>query len=212
MFERNDPLGTGPLTRGDILGVVLAGGKSRRFGQDKALAPLGGLRLIDHVIHRARLQTGLLAISGHDYGLNGMPLIPDAMISEGPLSGILSALAWAESNHFAAVATFSCDAPFFPADLVVQLAAHLPHDGLCVSARSGEARHPAFALWRVSAREPLQRVYEAGERALRIAQDKIRAVTVDFAPGPAPDDDVFYNINHMAELTYAEAWLACGDG
>jgi molybdopterin-guanine dinucleotide biosynthesis protein A len=194
------------LAAGDILGVILAGGQSRRFGRDKALALLDGRRLIERVVARAMSQTAALAISGRDYRL-GLPVIPDAMASEGPLTGVLSALQWAGIAGYAAVATFSCDAPFFPRDMVARLAEELSPTSGCSFVRAQRTRHPVFALWRVCALSRLQEVYDTGTRSLMVAQDRIGAAAVSFAAGPGPGGDMFFNINRQDDQSLAQAWL-----
>ena len=196
----------GRLTRQEILGVVLAGGKSRRFGTDKAVARLDGRCLIERVIAKASLQTAALAINGRDYGL-GLPVIDDVMPSEGPLTGVLSALQWAEVAGYPAVATFSCDAPFFPPELVARLAEKLPPTLACSFASTPKGHHPVFALWRTCVLGRLQKVYETGTRSLMAAQDQVGAVAVAFVSGPAPGDDMFFNINRQADQRLAQAWL-----
>ncbi|HWU56367.1 MAG TPA: molybdenum cofactor guanylyltransferase [Rhizomicrobium sp.] len=200
-------MGADTLTARDILGVVLAGGRSRRFGCDKAIAQLDNRQLIEHVVARAKPQVGILAISGRDYGL-GLPLIPDAMASEGPLTGVVSAMQWAETAGFSAVATFSCDTPFFPADLVARLAAKLTPASGCSFASTCGTRHPVFALWRISVLGRLQEDYTTGIRSLMAAQDRIGAVATVFDEGPGPGGDMFFNINSRAEQALAQAWLA----
>jgi molybdenum cofactor guanylyltransferase len=195
------------LAREDILGVVLAGGQSRRFGRDKAVAQLDGRRLIERVVARATLQTAALAISGRDYGL-GLPVIRDATPSQGPLTGILSILRWGQASGFSAVASFSCDAPFFPPDLVVRLAEELPPASGCSFASAQGTRHPIFALWRVSVLSRLQGVYDTGTRSLVAAQDRIGAAAVTFVAGAGPGGDMFFNINRQDDQAVAQAWLA----
>lgn len=199
-------MGAGALTREDILGVILAGGQSRRFGRDKAVAQLDGCRLIECVAARAMPQTAALAISGRDYGL-GLPVIPDAIASEGPLTGVLSALQWARVAGYAGVAAFSCDAPFFPRDLVVRLAAELPPASGCSFASAQGTRHPVFALWRVSALSQLRDIYDTGTRSLMTAQDRIGSAAVTFAAGPGPGGDMFFNINRQDDQSVAQVWL-----
>lgn len=205
-------MGVGALTREDmlahkdILGVVLAGGQSRRFGRDKAVAQLDGRRLIECVVARAMPQTAAMAISGRDYGL-GLPVIPDAMPSEGPLTGVLSALRWGRANGFSAVASFSCDAPFFPPDLVVRLAEELPSASGCSFVSARGRRHPVFALWNISALDRLQDAYDTGTRSLMAAQDRVGSVAVTFAAGPGPGGDMFFNINRQDDQSLAQVWL-----
>lgn len=198
-----------PLTAANILGVVLAGGQSRRFGQDKAVAQLGGRPLIVQVVSRARPQVSALAISGRDYGL-GLPVLPDLMASEGPLTGILSAMRWAADAGFAGIATFPCDTPFFPFDLVARLADKLPTSLDCSFVGSRDACHPIFAVWRVSALASLEKIYASGTRSLMAAQGRLGSVAVGFEPGEGPGGDMFFNINERNHQTLAQSWLACG--
>lgn len=194
-----------------VLGVVLAGGASRRFGRNKALAMLGGQTLIGRVLARARPQTAHLAIAGFGHGMAGPSVIPDAMPAEGPLTGVVSALRWARSRDYRAIVTFSCDAPFFPGDLVATLwAAMTPEAGCSFACRQGR-RHPAFALWPVAAAEAVEAAYAMGERALRGAQDRLGGVPADCPGGDGPGGDAFFNINRPEDLLRAEAWAAMRD-
>lgn len=198
------------MRRADILGVILAGGQSRRYGEDKARASLGCAPLIEQVLIRAAPQAGAMAVSGREYGL-GIPVIPDAVASEGPLSGVISALDWAKAKGFCAIATFSCDAPFFPRDLVATLGSRaMGH--VCCYARSRSGRHPVFALWRTQASGGLHRFHADGVRALRIAQDRLDGQAVLFPDGAAPDGDMFFNINRRADQAFAQSWLENGVG
>jgi len=199
------------LTQADILGVILAGGQSRRFGENKALAKLCGRRLIDHVAARATPQVTQLAISGGDYGIN-LPVIADGEAGQGPLGGILSALYWAQKRGFPAIATFPCDVPFFPPDLVGRLRAGLADGHGCSYACSGGVRHPAFGVWRSSATADLQRLFDGGTRSLKEAASRLNGISLDFSSGDGPGGDPFFNINRPQDLSAAEGWLkARGD-
>ena len=198
------------MRREEILGVILAGGQSRRFGQDKAAANLGQRSLIEHVLARAMPQVGAMAVSGRDYGL-GVPVIADMMPGEGPLGGILSSLAWAREKGFGAIASFSCDAPFFPADLVAELTLPIPLGATSSYARSLSGRHPVFAIWPVSVTAELGALYEDGVRALKAAQDRLNGAPVAFPEGPAPGGDMFFNINRQDDQAMACHWLEDGD-
>jgi len=198
------------LRREEILGVILAGGQSRRFGQDKAAANLGERSLIEHVLARAMPQVGAMAVSGRDYGL-GVPVIADMMPGEGPLGGILSSLAWAREKGFGAIASFSCDAPFLPADLVAKLTLPIHLGATSSYARSLSGWHPVFAIWPVSVTAELGALYEDGVRALKAAQDRLNGAPVAFPEGPAPGGDMFFNINRQIDQAMACHWLEAGD-
>jgi molybdopterin-guanine dinucleotide biosynthesis protein A len=187
---------------------VLAGGTSRRFGRNKALARLGGVRLIDRVLAKAQAQTARVVISGTIPEIANIETIPDADPGEGPIAGVLSALGWAGPSGYSAIATFPCDAPFFPDDLVARLRAAMSRNGsfACCQGR----RHPAFAIWPLAIANRVSQAYAEGERSLRGMQDRINARAVELPAGQGPDGDPFFNINRQSDLATAQRWLDGG--
>lgn len=103
-----------------LLGAVLAGGQSRRFGSDKALALLGGKPLIEHAIEALAAQTDAVIICGREWG-DWVADRPEPGL--GPLGAINAALHCAASRGFDAVLTVPCDAPILPPDLADRLRA-----------------------------------------------------------------------------------------
>lgn len=104
-----------------ILGAVLAGGASRRFGSDKALAPLGGEPMLDHVVTTLAPQVAELVICGRDWPkFRNLPDTSPERI--GPLAGLESALRFAATNGFDAVLTTPVDVVPLPRDLAARLA------------------------------------------------------------------------------------------
>lgn len=92
-----------------LLGAILAGGKSSRFGSDKAVALVDGLPLIDHVVMGMFRNTDHLLIVGREW--RDFERIPDGdFAGEGPLAGLLSAMRHGQANGFDAVLTAPCDA------------------------------------------------------------------------------------------------------
>ena len=114
-----------------IAGIVLAGGLSRRMGGgDKALRTLGGRSILDRVIARAAPQVEVLALNANGdparFAETGLPVVPDSVEGfPGPLAGVLAGLEWARNRASGCthVASFACDAPFLPEDLVERSAA-----------------------------------------------------------------------------------------
>ena len=109
-----------------IAGIVLAGGQARRLGGDKALRPLGGTPLLAHAIARAAPQVAALALSANGdpapFQAFALPILADSVPGfVGPLAGILAGLDWAAREGMDTLASFACDAPFFPRDLVARL-------------------------------------------------------------------------------------------
>jgi len=104
-----------------LLGAVIAGGGSRRFGSDKAIATLGKLRLIDHVIAAVRDQCDAVVVCGRPWP--GQETLADLPAAElGPLGGLCAALAFAAREGYDMVLSVPCDVPDLPADLALRLA------------------------------------------------------------------------------------------
>jgi molybdenum cofactor guanylyltransferase len=91
-----------------LLGAIIAGGGSRRFGGDKAAALLNGRALIDHVADALRPQVDALIVCGRD--LPGLDSVADRPTADmGPLGGLCAALHYAAQHKYDAVLTAGCD-------------------------------------------------------------------------------------------------------
>ncbi|MCJ8159352.1 molybdenum cofactor guanylyltransferase [Sphingomonas sp. LaA6.9] len=99
-----------------ILGAIIAGGQSRRFGSDKAHAEIVGRKLLDHIADALAPQTDALIVCGRDWP--DLTSIPDRPApDQGPLGGLCAALRYAIENGFDAVLTAGCDTLPVPANL-----------------------------------------------------------------------------------------------
>ncbi|MCW3838277.1 molybdenum cofactor guanylyltransferase [Sphingomonas canadensis] len=102
-----------------ILGAVLAGGRSSRFGSDKALADLNGRPLIAHAIAALARQADGVIVAGREWD----DWVPDRPGPDmGPLGGINAAIHAAAARGYAGVLTYPCDAPWLETDLRAKLA------------------------------------------------------------------------------------------
>jgi molybdopterin-guanine dinucleotide biosynthesis protein A len=171
------------IDRSAVLGAVIAGGKSTRFGSDKALAQLDGRALIDRVAETLAEQTADVIVVGREHG--DMDSAPDAPAPDmGPLGGIAGALVQARARGYSAVLTAPCDAVDLPDDLRTRL---FPYPAYVESL-------PVIGLWPASAADDAMAILESDEKhsikgfAARIAA---RAVQL-------PRDPV--NINTAADL------------
>tara|TARA_R110002110_G_scaffold194517_16_gene403497 strand:- start:5835 stop:6398 length:564 start_codon:yes stop_codon:yes gene_type:complete len=108
-----------------VLGVVLAGGKSRRFGQDKAEAIVDGVALLERVIGAIAAQVDELVICGRDWrDLKRIEDHPEPNL--GPLGGLNGALAYARNNGFDAVLSVPVDVLPLPDNLLEILESNNP--------------------------------------------------------------------------------------
>src|SRR5581483_2309434 len=109
--------------------VVLAGGKSSRMGQPKALLPFDGEPLIVHTVRLLRQQfSDIVVVAAPEQKLPSLPvtLVRDDVAYQGPVGGILYGLRAA--RHEICFVT-SCDAPFLDLTLIAYLLSLIPdHD------------------------------------------------------------------------------------
>lgn len=197
-----------------IAGVVLAGGRSTRMGGgDKGLLALAGRPVLAHVVARLSPQVKTLALNanGDPSRLTafGLPVIRDTVEGfAGPLAGILAGLQWTTTaTSLNWMATAAADTPFLPGDMVSRLAAACAGKPERIAvACSDSRRHPVFALWPVSLREPLKQALAAGERRVSAFLDAQDCVDVEFpAQGCGKFTvDPFFNINTPADLAEAQ--------
>ena len=198
----------------NVLGLLLAGGQSRRMGGcDKALRLLGGVSLLDRVIARFRPQVGALVINANGdparFAGFGLPVTADSVPDfAGPLAGVLAGLDWAAAHQpdCEFVASVATDAPFLPHDLVVRLVQGVREAGADLAcAASGERAHPVFGLWPMRLREDLRHaVVVEGIRKVDAWTGRHKLVTVSFADRPV---DPFFNANRPEDLTAAAALM-----
>ncbi|MEO0729254.1 MAG: molybdenum cofactor guanylyltransferase MobA, partial [Pseudomonadota bacterium] len=157
-----------------LVGVVLAGGLSRRMGGgDKGLLPLGSISMIGHVVERIAPQVDRLVLNANGdpvrFASLGLPVAPDRVgDNPGPLAGVLAGLLWASEHAPSAthVVTVSSDAPFIPRDLVDRLAAasQAATTERITMARSDNGLHPVIGLWPIALREDLRDALVSGTR------------------------------------------------
>ena len=108
-----------------VTGVILAGGKSRRMGENKALMRLGEDSLIGHVIRRIRLVTDellLITNTPTEYAHLDLPMHGDIVSNTGALGGVYTGLTFASHD---AVLCVACDSPFLEPKLLTYLVSAL---------------------------------------------------------------------------------------
>lgn len=190
-----------------VYGLILAGGRSSRFGSDKAFANLSGVPLVEHVAHALRSCATALAVSGGAgaAALLGVPLLCDPPgAPRGPLAGILAGLEWTEAEGTDWLVTTTCDVPLVPPDMADRLIAAAEEKGVPLAmAQTSDSPHPLCAAWRPQIRSLLAAALADGAHpsVRRFAAD-MRAVEVHFA-----QREQFFNINTPADLEIAESFL-----
>ena len=199
--------------REKIAGLILAGGLSSRLGGgDKCLLELAGKPLLRHVIDRICSQVGTLALNANGdparFAAFGLPVLPDTVAGyPGPLAGVLAGLEWIKAQApLGRLATVAGDTPFFPHDLIRQMAAAAGKtpEAVVIAGAAGR-EHPTFALWPADTAAPLRAYLHAGGRK---ALDFIHAhpfIRVDFPASGGRDP--FFNINTPQDMAEAERMM-----
>ena len=186
-------------------GCVLAGGKSRRMGVDKALLKLNGKYLISIALERFYGLPELL-ISAADmelYAFTGARTIPDERPGMGPLGGFISVLKAAESDF---VCFRPVDTPFVPAALHTMLAAACQEKNAAVPICGG-AIEPLLACFAKTALSVLENLAGAGNFK---AADAFPLLNTAYIPIDAPEiqenlgDPTVYLINANDPESFAK--------
>ena len=174
---------------GRILGAVLAGGRSSRFGSDKALALLDRRSLLDHVVDALSDQVDTVVVCGRASAKR--LCLPDRPHPDlGPLGGLAAALRYGVDHSYGAVVSVGCDTPILPADLVLRLQ--------CAGPVSVLRDLPISGLWPTALSPVLDRfIIEKPSRAMRAWAESVEAIAIDL---PQP----IANINTMRDLRRLE--------
>jgi len=197
--------------------VILAGGFSKRFGEDKALLKLARKPLILHILDRIITITdeALVVVSSKNQVEHYSRILPatvEIVVDEykirTPLVGAMTGFKRAKGKY---TLLLPCDTPFVSRSVAVLLLQ------LCID------RDAAIPRWPNSYLEPLHAAYStksaltAARMALEKEQlnmrsmiktlDNVRYVNVDTIKKIDPDLMTFFNINVQDDLRRAEKLL-----
>ena len=194
-------------------GLILAGGQSRRMGQDKALLAFSGSTLLAHIAARLRPQVSTLALNARsDFAaMHDLVRIPDSIPGRlGPLAGILAGLEARldpAATHLLAVPV---DSPFFPTDLCSRLVDAVDGEEVIAVAASQGRDHPVFGLWPLALKEDLRHfVLNDERRSIRGFLDRHQTRIVEFE-ATAQGFDPFFNVNTPEDFLRAQQILKNG--
>jgi len=192
----------------DIVGIILAGGMSRRMGQDKSSKEIDGDSLVEIITKRSKKQVDKIIINSNKPKSNFSNLNYDDLVKDcipgglGPMVGILTGIKWTRKNTKKKwLCTFPVDSPFFPKDLVLNFIKKSEGSEVLFAEGSGRV-HPVFSMWTVnieverkieeSLRDGLRKIYEISK--------KFKTRVVKF---PDIGYDPFFNVNTPEDLEIA---------
>ena len=194
----------------NILAVILAGGKSKRFGKDKNQVKLGSKSLLEHVIDRVRAKfKKILIISSKNIIIQeseDICVIPDCVQGHlGPLVGVLSAMKWIKEkkNNYKWIATFPSDTPFFDTSIIDKYLEVIKNSQSSLYfVKSNNKRHNIFGLWSVELMDILEN--DLIKKNFRKVEDWSNKIGVKIIDVNFSDFDPFININTKEDLNEAK--------
>ena len=193
----------------NILGVILAGGKSSRFGSNKSLSKLANYKLIEHVINKIDAYFSEILVVSNDSSLKiknqKIQIIKDCIKGYlGPLVGVLSAIKYANSfkNKYKWIVTFPCDTPFFNKMIIEKMIEKsISAKEKIYLVKDKKQRHNIFGLWSTSLESILEEDLNNNFRKVDLWADKIGC---NFIEKDIQNENEFLNINTKEDLELAE--------
>ena len=191
-----------------ILGVVLAGGKSQRFGQDKSQVKLNGTILIDYILSEIidEFKETLIVTNQSISFMSSkkITVIEDFKKGLGPLGGVLSAMKWIKDNNkeYSWISTFPADTPFFTKKELKSFYSDIKiEDNKLFFIKDKDTRHNIFGLWSLDLMDQLETDLYNGERKVEIWANSIGVSTVNIE---YKNINPFFNINTIDDLEKAK--------
>ncbi len=146
----------------DATAIIMAGGRSRRMGQDKSMLLINGEPVVKHIFEQLRLHFGQILISSDNvskYSFLNVEVVPDEVTGKGPLIGIASALRASVNDVNFVIA---CDIP----EVDISFVQHMVRESKgfdAVIPQSGPSRYePLFAVYKKSALAAIDKAIAAG--------------------------------------------------
>jgi molybdenum cofactor guanylyltransferase len=196
------------MNNNNILAVVLAGGKSKRFGQDKNCVKLGSKTLLEHVLSKINDKfEEILIVSSYPIEIKDTKktsIIPDCLEDFGPLAGVLSSMKWVKENQKAYkwIATFPSDTPFFEQSIIEEYRVRIKRNKSSLFfVKSNEKRHNIFGLWSTDLLETLEE--DLIKNNFRKVEEWANKIGVEIINIEKKKYDPFFNINTKADLEIA---------
>lgn len=189
-----------------IAGLVLAGGRSSRFGSEKAMAMLEGRPLLDHAITYLRESCEALAVNAPPNSLAadhaarlGLTVLQDRPSDpKGPLAGLKAGLHWAKGLQADFLLLTPCDTPNVPAPFAAALAARMRTAAI----RTASGLQPLHSIWAVEpALDALAASFEA--RRHPAVHDLLALLEADYVF--CEPDAAFSNVNRADDLALLTA-------
>jgi len=197
-----------------VSGYLMAGGRSTRFGRDKALVEIGGAPMLERMIRLLGTVTADVRVVTRKGGYEkfGVEMVADRWPGEGPLGGIITALLATAGTDGGRDwnLIISCDMPFLTHEwLTYLLGRALASEAHVVLPLSGSGPEPLCACWRTQCVEILLPAFERGVRKVMDGVKQLKSEVLDEADWKRFDSAgrLFWNMNTPADYHQARRIL-----
>ena len=198
------------VNKENILGVILAGGQSRRMGnKNKLLATINNKSLLEITSNLVKNQLNRVIINSNIqvYSNNKLnfEIVPDEIDGYlGPLSGIFSAMKWSKKNFPECqwIASFPVDSIFFPDNFIDVMTSKIKKETQIVCAKSNGRIHPVFALWSIVLVNDLEKALV--KDGIRRIDEWTKRYNLEIVNFRFKKLDPFFNINTFDDLEKAK--------
>jgi molybdopterin-guanine dinucleotide biosynthesis protein A len=192
--------------------IILAGGKNRRFGSNKALATMGGISLIERIVERLKPMTSQILIvtsqERHDLPVTcDAEIVADVYPEKGPLGGIYTGLLASRSPYSLVVA---CDMPFLNTELL-QYMVKQSRDFDVVVPRLEEGKlEPLHAIYSKACLDSIKTHLDWNDLRVDAIFNTVRVKYIERAECQRFDPQLlsFFNVNREADLDSAITYAA----
>ena len=179
-----------------ITGIILAGGKSSRMGEDKGFLKLNGKTFMSSIIAALKPIVGEIIIvsNNSEYDVFNLKRVADSMEDSGPLAGLYSGLLHSETENNIVL---SCDVPLISTSVLKKLLEGAPSEAEVIQFESEGKTIPLVAMYKKKCRHHFLKLLQTNERRLRFAIDQldVKTITLDSELGKT-----VRNINTISEL------------
>ncbi|MDJ0721427.1 MAG: molybdenum cofactor guanylyltransferase [Desulfobacterales bacterium] len=201
---------TTPTHRSPCTGVVLAGGLNSRFGgREKALIPLAGKAMIDHIIKAFDdLFDEIIIVSNQpqNHADRDATIVADLVDARSSLTGVHTALFYSRCDD---VFICACDTPLVKTALIAALLnARQPGIDVVVP-QTSDGLEPLCAVYARRCLEPIENRLKRGDYRIRRFFDRVRVKQVSDKRLRRVDPELlsFKNVNTPEDLAEAAQWI-----
>ena len=196
------------MDHNNILGTVLAGGKSQRFGEDKSQVKLNGKLLINYILSEIEDEfKEILIVTNSQIAFQKskkISTIKDFKKGQGPLGGVLSAMKWAKekNSNYKWISTFPVDTPFFKKEILKKFLSEINiEESKLFFIKSNNTRHNIFGMWSIDLMKKLEEDLNKGHKKVETWANSIgvKIINMEFMY-----EDPFFNINTKDDLEIAK--------